>query len=87
MGWTGMPLPVAQMPGMATTDQLSALASSRGTEADRIFVELMITHHEGGIQMAEYAAANADVAEVRDLAVAIRNNQRTEINELRSVAD
>ncbi len=37
------------MGGMATEDQIAALEAARGAEFDRLFVELMIAHHLGGI--------------------------------------
>jgi uncharacterized protein (DUF305 family) len=40
------------MPGMASTRQLEALARTRGLAADRMFLTLMITHHEGALTMA-----------------------------------
>jgi uncharacterized protein (DUF305 family) len=40
------------MSGMASTQQLEALARTRGPAADRMFLALMITHHEGALTMA-----------------------------------
>ena len=87
MGWMGMPLPVEQMPGMATADELAELAASSGPEADKLFAELMIPHHQGGIHMAEVAATDAAVEEVRLFAAAIRDNQLTEIAELQKFVE
>jgi uncharacterized protein (DUF305 family) len=39
------------MPGMLTADQLKRLDAARGAEFDRTFLELMIQHHEGALQM------------------------------------
>lgn len=41
------------MMGMATPDQLAALAAASGAEFDRQFLTLMIAHHEGAIDMVE----------------------------------
>lgn len=41
------------MAGMATTEQMEALAAARGTTFDRRFLELMITHHAGAVTMVE----------------------------------
>ena len=35
--------------GMATPEQMAALAASEGTEFDRLFLTLMIRHHEGAV--------------------------------------
>ena len=41
------------MMGMLTPAQMSALAAATGPEFDRLFLEGMIVHHEGAIQMAQ----------------------------------
>ena len=41
------------MKGMATPEQMAALAAANGTEFDRLFLELMIKHHEGAVEMVE----------------------------------
>ncbi len=47
------------MPGMATEAQLDELRAATGVEAERIFLRLMIAHHEGGVAMADAAVADA----------------------------
>jgi uncharacterized protein (DUF305 family) len=42
-----------KMAGMATPEQMAELAASDGTVFDRLFLELMITHHEGAVTMVE----------------------------------
>ena len=39
------------MPGMLTERQMAELASARGEAFDRLFLELMIVHHEGALTM------------------------------------
>ena len=39
------------MPGMATQDQLNALGAARGKDFDRMFLDLMIKHHEGALTL------------------------------------
>ena len=41
------------MKGMATPEQMAALAAANGTDFDRSFLELMIKHHEGAVEMVE----------------------------------
>lgn len=45
------------MPGMATQEQLDALSAARGRAASVLFLQLMQSHHEGGIAMARVADA------------------------------
>ena len=56
-----VPSPTAQdamhtdhkMAGMATPRQMEELAEAEGTDFDRMFLQLMITHHEGAVTMVE----------------------------------
>jgi uncharacterized protein (DUF305 family) len=43
----------SRMKGMATPEQMAALAAAEGTDFDRMFLELMIKHHEGAVEMVE----------------------------------
>jgi len=78
---------VAEMPGMATSDQMEALEAADGVEAERIFLQLMITHHVAGVEMAEVAAAQADDAQVRHLAAAMAAGQQAELTVLGDLLD
>jgi len=61
MAWmgdgTGMPL--AMMPGLASDAELAELSALEGRDQGRRWLELMLTHHEGGVQMASAAAQMA----------------------------
>jgi len=82
MGWMGEPTPADQMPGLASADELVALNAAEGEDADRLFLDLMIRHHDGGIHMAEFAAANAETQSMRELAARIELAQKREVNDL-----
>ena len=82
MAWMGHPVPLGEMPGMATDAELDQLAATSGAGADSLYVELMVRHHEGGIDMAEFAADNVSDDEVRAMAASIASSQRDEITEL-----
>lgn len=85
MVWMGHATPVDRMPGLATDADLNKLANSTGTAADELFAALMIAHHQGGIEMAQFAADHANVAEVRRLATSMIVGQTSEIDEMRSL--
>ena len=87
MAWMGMPTTQEQMPGMATEDQLRELAASSGREADELFVELMVAHHEAGVHMAEAAEEAASLGKVQSLARSIVTGQRGEIAELQGLLE
>ena len=42
-----------QMAGMATPEQMAELAAAEGADFDRMFLQLMIAHHEGAVTMVE----------------------------------
>ena len=73
------------MPGMASKEDLRRLARAEGKEAERRYLQLMIPHHRAGVAMAKYAAARAEEPQVRQLAQAIVDSQRSEIRVLRSM--
>jgi len=70
------------MPGMATEEEMAALEAADGPEAERLFLELMIAHHVGGVDMAEAALERAERPEVRRLAQAVVDAQTAEIGVL-----
>lgn len=52
------------MPGMASADELTKLKGLKGTAAEVLFLQLMIRHHEGGVQMAQALIKLSDRDEV-----------------------
>ena len=68
----------ALMPGMATEEEVAGLRELSGPAFDVEFLRLMIRHHQGGLEMAQYAAEHADVAAVRRLAATIADTQTAE---------
>jgi uncharacterized protein (DUF305 family) len=66
------------MPGMATEGELAHLRSLSGTAFDVEFLRLMMRHHQGGLEMAEYARDHGEVAAVRSLARTIAESQTAE---------
>ena len=63
-GWPGTLTCEANglMPGMATPAQMTTLETLHGKALDILFLQLMIHHHQGGVTMAQYAAAARDAA-------------------------
>lgn len=82
MGMGGMP-----MMGLASDSDLERLEAAEGVEAERIFLELMIAHHEGGIQMADFAADQASEPQVQRLAEAMSRGQAAEIDAMAGLLD
>jgi uncharacterized protein (DUF305 family) len=74
------------MPGMLTTDQLTALERARGPAFDRLFLTLMIQHHEGALIMVADLLATSGAAQdglVFRFAADVHADQTTEIDRMR----
>ena len=76
-----------EMAGMATGEQLLALSEATGAEFDALWLELMVAHHEGAIEMAEQVIETTDDLEVQALAEAIIAGQAAEIDRMRTLQD
>jgi uncharacterized protein (DUF305 family) len=85
MTWMHEPTPIDRMPGLASQADIDRLLASSGAAADKLFVDLMVAHHQGGIHMAQYAVDHANVIEVRRFAFAMITAQTDEINEMRAL--
>ena len=73
---------VPLMHGMATEGEMRRLREARGAEAEVLFLQLMIRHHEGGVVMARALEAVSRRDEVVGLARSIDSTQRAEIAEM-----
>ncbi|MET8870064.1 DUF305 domain-containing protein [Nonomuraea sp. NPDC004580] len=67
------------MPGMASTQELTRLKQAQGQQAEVLFLQLMIRHHEGGVQMAEGLRQLSTRSEVVGMAQKIIDGQTGEI--------
>lgn len=71
--------------GMMSDTQMQQLGQVRGAEFDRMFLTMMIEHHNGAVQMAETELASGRNAEAKKLAQAIIDAQRAEIAEMNTL--
>ena len=73
------------MPGMLTPEQLGQLDRARGAEFDRLFLQLMIQHHEGAVTMVNKLLGAQGAAQdgvVFKFAADIYADQTTEIHRM-----
>ncbi|MFF2864454.1 DUF305 domain-containing protein [Streptomyces rubiginosohelvolus] len=75
------------MPGMATEAQLEKLRGAEGKAFDKLFLELMITHHQGAITMATEALTEGNDIFVEEMASDVVAQQTVEINRMRGMMD
>lgn len=73
------------MPGMMTEDQMAQLESATGAEFDRMWLEMMIAHHEGAVRMARTELAEGEFGEARAMAQEIIDTQQAEIQQMRTM--
>ena len=66
--------------GMTMDEMLQSLQGKTGDDFDKAFVDEMIEHHQGAIDMANLAKTNAKHQEIKDLADDIISAQTNEIN-------
>jgi uncharacterized protein (DUF305 family) len=76
---------VDDMPGMMSDDDLSELGDAQGDAWDRMFLTMMIAHHEGAIQMARTEQADGRNLDAIALATQIEADQKAEIATMRDM--
>lgn len=70
------------MAGMASGPDLVRLWGLNGDEFDVFFLQLMIRHHRGGVDMAHHAMESARVEAVQDLAKAMIVEQAHDLSKM-----
>ena len=71
--------------GMMSADDMEALEAAQGNDAARLYLEQMIVHHEGAIEMAEVQLEEGRNPDVVALAQAVVDTQAAEIAEMREL--
>jgi len=73
------------MDGMLTDEEIQALEDADAATVSRLFLEGMIAHHQGAVDMAEAELADGENPEARELAQAIIDAQEAEIAEMQEL--
>jgi uncharacterized protein (DUF305 family) len=76
-------LPMLDMPGMATPEQMTELKAAKGDRFDTLFLQLMITHHQGALTMAETVQKGGVDVRVQEIADDVIATQSDEIDRMR----
>lgn len=71
------------MKGMAASSR--EMVMENGEYSDRAFIDAMVPHHQGAVDMAEVAVENAEHDELKSLAEDIVSAQEAEIEDLRAI--
>ena len=72
------------MDGMLSESEIETLRNSNGAAFDRLFLEGMIGHHEGAIEMVEIIDGSKN-SEVKELAANIVSSQSAEITAMKEL--
>ena len=75
------------MEGMATPAQMEALTAAEGREFDRMFLEMMIRHHEGALSMVEQWAGEGSEIRMQEIGSEINVTQIGEIRRMHDLLD
>ena len=73
------------MAGMLSAEEIAALDAATGAEAERLFLDGMIEHHEGAIGMAEPVLIEGQNPELIELAGEIVSTQLAEIETMQNL--
>ena len=75
------------MPGMMSEDDMSALAEAEGTEFETMWLEMMVEHHQGAVEMAQTEQSDGQNEPAIDLAEQIETSQKAEIEQMQTMLD
>jgi uncharacterized protein (DUF305 family) len=73
------------MQGMVDEATMSKLKSLNGGEFDKLWLESMISHHQGAIEMAKAEIANGDNVDAKSLAKNIVTTQEAELRQMKQM--
>lgn len=71
--------------GMMSAKDMAQLSKATGAEFDKMFLAMMIGHHQGAVTMAKTELKDGKSTEAKSLATSIINAQETEIAEMKSL--
>ncbi|WP_193045080.1 DUF305 domain-containing protein [Mycolicibacterium baixiangningiae] len=78
---------MAAMPGMVDDATMKRLESLSGREFDTLWLESMISHHQGAVEMAKAEIANGDNPEAKAMAQHIIDAQEAEIAQMKQMLE
>ena len=82
-----MDMDMGDMGGAMSEEALAELEGAEGTVFERMWLQMMIEHHEGAIEMAEVELDEGEHAGTLDLAESIIESQRAEIELMESMLE
>lgn len=77
----------SDMEGMLDPEEVSEIEAADAPEAQKLFLEHMISHHEGAVDMAETHLDNGRNEDARALSQQVISTQEAEIDEMKQLQD
>jgi uncharacterized protein (DUF305 family) len=71
--------------GMMPTQQMDELEQATGADFDRMWLQMMIAHHQGAVTMARLELSTGSNAQVKQLAQAVIDGQTKEIATMKAL--
>ena len=71
--------------GMGSDEMARQMVMQNGKYSDKAFINAMVPHHQGAIEMARVALENAEHEEIQEVSRNIVSTQQSEIEELKSI--
>jgi len=72
---------------MMSQQEMSQLMAAHGAQFDRLFLQMMIRHHEGAVEMAKTEQARGLNPAAKKLAHKIETSQTTEIAQMQQMLE
>ena len=85
MDHSGMDMGGMTSAGMMSVEDMKKLQAATGADFDRMWLQMMIAHHQGAITMANQALASTKNDQVKKLAQAIVSGQTEEISTMQKL--
>jgi uncharacterized protein (DUF305 family) len=77
--------PTSGVPGMMSEEQTTQLQNATGTDFDRTFLQQMVEHHAGAVQMAETEQRQGSNPQAKELAGSIVTSQSAQIEQMQQM--
>jgi uncharacterized protein (DUF305 family) len=85
MDHSGMDMGGMTASGMMSRQDMATLADARGADFDRMWLQMMIAHHQGAISMAQQVLDTTSDPQVTALANAVISGQQAEIDTMQQL--
>ena len=73
------------MPGMMSAEEMAELEAAEGEDFQQLWLEMMIEHHEGAIEMAQTEQSDGKFGPAKELAEDIASAQQDEISTMENL--